>query len=162
MIITFDDLAGLRAQYADKKLVLSSGTFDLLHVNHLHYLKALRDYGDIVVVMVASDARVAASKGSARPIIPEADRAELLDGLKAIDYVFVEPGASKRGEVDPVYADVFARLQPDVFVTANETWGDFKQIMGNTELIILPRVASGAYSSTSAIIARAKSVIDDK
>ena len=152
MIIAYDDLAALRSHYANKKIVLSSGTFDLFHVNHLHYLQALRDYGDIVVVMVAGDARVAASKGVQRPIVPAQDRVEIIDGLSAVDYVFIEPGTNKRGQVDPVYASVFEQLKPDVFVSANEEWREFQEIMGSAELVILPRKTTGHHKSTSAII----------
>lgn len=152
MIINFDELNDLRKQYFDKKIVLSSGTFDLFHVNHLYYLQEARKYGEIMVVMVSNDVRVKLSKGKSRPLYPEIDRASIIDGLKVVDYVFIEPGKKKRGAIDQTYTDVFSSLQPDMFITANEDWQNFKQVIGDTELIILPRITDGRHSSTTAII----------
>jgi cytidyltransferase-like protein len=153
MVIDFNALANLRNQYTDKKIVLSSGTFDLFHLNHLNYLKAARKYGDIMVVMVSSDKRVRLSKGDHRPIYPDTDRAGIIDGLRPVDYVFIEPGKKKRGgKFDQIYSDVFANLKPDVFVTANEDWQNYTYIMGGTKLVVLPRVTGGYHPSTSAII----------
>lgn len=152
MIIPFHSLSDLRAQYADKKIVLASGVFDVFHINHLRYLEDAQTYGDICVVMVSNDVRTRLSKGENRPIFPENDRAAIIDGLKGIDFVFIEPGEQKRGQVDEVYKEVFATLRPDVYVTANEGWDKYREVVGDAELVILSRVAGGRYSSTSAII----------
>jgi len=152
MVISFSDLHELRSRHPHKKIVLSSGTFDLFRVNHLYYLQEARKYGEIMVVMVSSDARVMASKGASRPMYSEMDRAAIIDGLKVVDYVFIEPGKNKRGEIDQTYANVFSSLKPDVFVTANEDWQNFTQVVGETQLIIIPRITEGRHSSTTAII----------
>ncbi|HVX24514.1 MAG TPA: adenylyltransferase/cytidyltransferase family protein, partial [Candidatus Saccharimonadales bacterium] len=85
MIVTINDLAKIREQYQDQKLILSSGTFDLLHVGHLHYLQAAKTYGDVLIVLLSGDQRIKARKGDDRPIIPEVDRTEMLDALKIVD-----------------------------------------------------------------------------
>ena len=62
MIIAIDDLAKIRTQYKNKKIILTSGTFDLFHVGHLHYLQAVKKYGDIFIVLLSRDTRVSGRK----------------------------------------------------------------------------------------------------
>jgi len=77
--------AGLKA--AGKTLVFTNGVFDLLHVGHLRYLTQARGLGDALMVGLNADACVKRLKGELRPILPEAERAELLAGLACVDYV---------------------------------------------------------------------------
>lgn len=79
-----EELAPLRGQ---SSIVTTNGCFDILHVGHLRYLQGCKSMGDKLVVMVNSDASVRRLKGPQRPIVPEADRAELLAGLGCVDYV---------------------------------------------------------------------------
>lgn len=69
-----------------KKIVFTNGCFDILHVGHLRYLEEAKELGDILIVGINSDASVKRLKGETRPINAELDRAELLAGLKAVDY----------------------------------------------------------------------------
>lgn len=117
MILSFDQLADFRKQHKDETIVLGSGVFDLLHYGHVQYLQGLRQYGDIVVAMVKSDARVRIGKGSTRPILPEDDRVAMVDAVKGVDVAFVAPHFSfdKSATVDPTYKAVLDALQPDVF-----------------------------------------------
>jgi len=77
--------AGLRAD--GKCVVLANGCFDLLHVGHVRYLDAARALGDVLFVGLNSDAAVARLKGPGRPLMPAAERAEILAGLRAVDHV---------------------------------------------------------------------------
>ena len=77
--------ASLKA--AGKTLVFTNGVFDLLHVGHLRYLTQARSLGDALMVGLNADACVKRLKGDKRPILPEAERAELLAGLACVDYV---------------------------------------------------------------------------
>jgi len=70
-----------------KTLVFTNGVFDLLHVGHLRYLTQARGLGDALMVGLNADACVKRLKGDKRPILPEAERAELLAGLACVDYV---------------------------------------------------------------------------
>lgn len=153
MIVALNDLAKIRAKHGGKKIVLTSGTFDLFHVGHLNYLNGVKAHGDVVVVMLSGDARIKVRKGEKRPIIGEADRAQILDALKMVDYVFVDPGKPE-GE-DPVYADILARLQPDLYVTDGEDVR-FSNIMDKSKQIILDRIDGGQHASTTAIIEHIK------
>lgn len=78
-----------RLRSAGKRLVLANGCFDLLHVGHVRYLEGARRLGDALLVAVNSDASVRRLKGPGRPIMPEAERAEILGALGCVDYVLV-------------------------------------------------------------------------
>jgi D-glycero-beta-D-manno-heptose 1-phosphate adenylyltransferase len=79
--------ARLRAE--GKRVVLANGCFDLLHVGHVRYLTAARALGDVLFVGLNSDAAVARLKGRGRPLMPQAERVELLKALRAVDHVVV-------------------------------------------------------------------------
>lgn len=105
-----------------KKVVFTNGCFDILHPGHVRYLEAARALGDLLVVAVNSDSSVRGLKGEKRPINGEKDRAEVLAGLTAVDYVviFTEP--------DPYR--VIKELLPDVLVKGGD-WPVDKIIGGD-------------------------------
>src|SRR5947209_18541284 len=72
-----------------KRIVLANGCFDLLHVGHVRYLRAARRLGDVLFVGINSDAAVARLKGRGRPLMPAAERAEILLSLREVDHVVV-------------------------------------------------------------------------
>ncbi len=74
---------------ANKKIVLTNGCFDLIHVGHLRTFLEAKTMGDILIVGINSDRSVSSLKGETRPIISEQDRAELISALKPVDYVIV-------------------------------------------------------------------------
>jgi rfaE bifunctional protein nucleotidyltransferase chain/domain len=74
---------------AGRTIAFANGVFDLLHVGHVRYLEAARAEGDRLVVAVNADRSVRALKGPDRPILSEADRAELVAALRAVDYVTI-------------------------------------------------------------------------
>ena len=89
MKVTRDNLsafaAALRAH--GQRIVFTNGCFDILHVGHVRYLGAARALGDCLVVGLNSDASVRRLKGPERPVNEEADRAEVLDALRAVDFL---------------------------------------------------------------------------
>ena len=87
-------------------VALANGLFDLLHVGHLRYLEAAAEEADLLVVAVNADASARALKGAGRPVVPEAERAELVAGLACVDLVTV---FSERDVVPLLRA-----LRPDV------------------------------------------------
>lgn len=151
MILAIDKLSEARLLNPGKKVVLTSGTYDLFHVGHLHYLQAAKALGDVLVVMLSGDSRVRSRKGLKRPIIPEAERLEILDALKCTDYVFVDPGTGDSPETNPAYLRILNALQPDIYATDGEDVR-FSKIIAKEKYVILPRVEGGYYGSTSAII----------
>ena len=102
--------AALRA--AGKKLVVTNGCFDLLHVGHVSYLESARNLGDALLVGVNGDDSARQLKGAGRPVNPEADRAAVLAALASVDgvCVFAEKTAVK----------FLASAQPDVYVKGGD------------------------------------------
>ncbi len=78
---------GMRAR--KRSVVWTNGVFDVLHVGHLHSLRAARGFGDVLVVGVNSDASVRANKGPSRPIYASDERVELLAALEIVDAILV-------------------------------------------------------------------------
>jgi D-beta-D-heptose 7-phosphate kinase/D-beta-D-heptose 1-phosphate adenosyltransferase len=74
-------------QRAGRVVVFTNGVFDLLHPGHVRYLQQARALGDVLAVGLNSDASVRRNKGPQRPIIPEAERAEILAALDCVDLV---------------------------------------------------------------------------
>jgi len=119
------------AQAEGRRVVFTNGCFDLLHRGHIRYLEEARRLGDLLVVAVNSDASVRRlGKGPGRPVVPEAERAEVLAALAAVDCVVVF------GEPDPARA--IRALRPDVLVKGGD-WpvdrivgADFVQDRGGT------------------------------
>lgn len=88
-VVTQAALSGLgaEARRAGRRVVFTNGIFDVLHVGHLRYLRAARALGDLLVVGVNDDACTRRLKGPQRPIVPEAERAELVAALEPVDWV---------------------------------------------------------------------------
>ena len=84
-----DGLLALRAHWRDagEAVVFTNGCFDLLHAGHTRYLRQARDLGDHLVVGLNADASVRRLKGEGRPVTPQAERAEVLCALEAVDAV---------------------------------------------------------------------------
>jgi rfaE bifunctional protein nucleotidyltransferase chain/domain len=90
-IIALENVAERAKQLrqAGKKLVVTNGCFDLLHVGHVRYLQAARAKGDVLIVGLNADASVRALKGAGRPLNNENDRAEVLAALEFVDVVTI-------------------------------------------------------------------------
>ena len=71
----------------NKILVFTNGCYDILHIGHVQYLNASKEYGDILIVAVNSDASIRSQKGKLRPIIPLLQRLKMLAALACVDYV---------------------------------------------------------------------------
>ena len=78
------------------KIVLTQGTFDMIHVGHGRYLKEARAHGDLLIVGVDSDKKVKHRKGPDRPVVPEEERLEMLTHLRYVDLVFLKELTHKK------------------------------------------------------------------
>jgi len=81
--------AAERARTAGKTIVFANGAFDLLHVGHVRYLQGARREGDWLAVGINSDRSVERAKGPSRPVMPQAERAEIVAALAAVDAVCI-------------------------------------------------------------------------
>lgn len=98
-----------RRAAAPIRVVLTNGIFDLMHVGHLRYLVAARALGDLLVVGVNADASTRRLKGPSRPVVPEAERAEMLAGLACVDLVTIFPEDTAEALVDAVQPDIYTK-----------------------------------------------------
>ena len=95
-----------------KIIVFTNGCFDILHVGHVRYLQAARKLGDVLVLGLNSDTSVQALKGPTRPINSQADRAEVLAGLEAVDHIVI---------FDEITAErLVAAVKPDIYVKGGD------------------------------------------
>lgn len=114
-IVTKDQLVEqLQAlQARGSRVVFTNGCFDLMHIGHTRYLQAAKALGDLLVVGVNSDESVRSlDKSPDRPIVPEAQRAEVLAALGCVDFVVVF------SESDP--KALITAVQPDVLVKGGD------------------------------------------
>jgi D-beta-D-heptose 7-phosphate kinase/D-beta-D-heptose 1-phosphate adenosyltransferase len=91
-----------------RSVVFTNGVYDLLHPGHVRYLQAARALGDALIVGVNSDRSVRANKGANRPLNPEAERAEVIAALAAVEAAIVFDEDTPQA--------IISRLQPDVLV----------------------------------------------
>jgi rfaE bifunctional protein nucleotidyltransferase chain/domain len=90
-IVDAGQLSAIAKEMRDtgRRLVLTNGCFDLLHVGHVCYLQAARGLGDALAVAINGDVSVRALKGEGRPLNSEADRAEVIAALECVDHVII-------------------------------------------------------------------------
>jgi rfaE bifunctional protein nucleotidyltransferase chain/domain len=141
-----------------KRLILTNGCFDLLHVGHVRYLQAARRLGDALVVGVNADDSVRRLKGPGRPVTGEADRAEILAALETVDFVSIFD--------EDTAAELVAAVRPDVYVKGGDYSADPQAtsfpVEGHTvlayggEVRVLPLVPG---RSTTTILARVEGAI---
>lgn len=114
VVADYAELAPLLAaeRAAGRSVALTNGCFDLIHVGHVRLLQAARGEADVLVVALNSDASARRNKGSERPVVPLAERLEVIAALAGVDYVtsFDEPDARR----------LLAALRPDVHVKGTD------------------------------------------
>ena len=103
-------LAELRA--LGKRTVFTNGVFDLMHAGHIRYLREAASLGDILAIGLNSDASVRSFKGPGRPVMSEAERAEVVAALEMVDYVTIFDEGTAEALV--------AELKPDVYVKGGD------------------------------------------
>lgn len=95
------------------KIVLTSGSFDLIHMGHVKYLTRAKAFGDILVVGVDSDAKIRRRKGPDRPMVPESERLEMLAHQRPVDLIYL------KDESEPRWGLIKA-VRPDVLVLSED------------------------------------------
>lgn len=135
------------ARKEGRRVVFTNGCFDLLHAGHVRYLAEARGLGDLLVVGVNSDRSVSGIKPG-RPLVPEAERAEVLAALEMVDYVSLFD--------EPTPHELIKLIRPDVLVKG----GDWKKqdIVGSD---LVPDTRSLPFHegfSTSSLVERIRSL----
>ncbi len=85
-----------------KKIVLTGGVFDILHLGHVEFLQAAKKRGDFLFVLLESDKAAKKFKGKDRPFNNQKERADVLSALKAVDYVVMLSGVLKNKDYDKI------------------------------------------------------------
>ena len=129
------------------KIVLTQGTYDMVHIGHARYLEEAKRQGDFLIVGVDSDKKVRRRKGLDRPVVPEGERLEMLTHLRCVDVVFMKELG------DPKW-NLIRTVRPDVLVATKETYSpsqikELRKYCGKV-VILEPQ----ATTSTSAKIRR--------
>ena len=117
IVLDIAELPAIVAKYrkAGKKIVLTQGSFDMVHIGHARYCQKASEYGDILIVGVDSDEKVRSRKGPDRPIVPQAERLEMLTYLSSVDLVVLKDEKAAK------WAYIKA-VKPDVLVATKETY----------------------------------------
>lgn len=154
-LISQSDLLDLhdKLKKADKKIIFTAGSWDLIHAGQCRYLEKARSYGDVLVVGVSSNDAIRRVKGSNKPILDERIRAEMLTFLRSVDFVTLLP--------EPSCVPSLGLLKPDVFVTVQEDWTseykeskEYKTVTNyGGEVLVIPRQSTSV--STTQILQRA-------
>ncbi len=135
-----------------EKIVFTNGCFDILHAGHVRYLKEAAKLGDRLVVGMNSDTSIKKLKGKNRPIVPLAERMEVMSSLNCVDWV------APFEDETPI--ELITKISPDVLAKG----GDYvaENIVGFThitekggEVIVLPFVDG---CSTTSIVEKIKSL----
>ena len=136
------------ARESGARIVLANGCFDVLHVGHVRYLAGARELGDVLVVGINSDEQVALQKGDGRPVLPAAERAEIVAALEPVTYVTIFN--------EPTVEELLLALKPDVHAKGTDYTTDtvperdvVRSYGGQVAIVGDPKD-----HSTSAIIAR--------
>lgn len=90
-------------------MAFTNGCFDLVHAGHVQYLERIKRLADVLVVGLNSDASVRRLKGPGRPLMPARDRARVLAGLRAVDYVVVFEDDTPLTLIRAIRPDVLAK-----------------------------------------------------
>lgn len=154
-IVTWNDLPKWRAamRASGKRLVVTNGCFDLLHLGHVTYLETARNHGDALLVGVNGDEGVRQLKGPDRPITEESDRAAVLAALESVAGVCIFP--------EKTATRFLAAAQPDIYVkggdyTLETLNADERKTVEATggKIVIIPFVAGKSTTATLKKISR--------
>jgi rfaE bifunctional protein nucleotidyltransferase chain/domain len=154
-LIAWDDLPRWRKEFRStgRKLVVTNGCFDLLHLGHVTYLESAHKEGDALLVGVNGDEGVRQLKGEGRPVNSETDRALVLASLESVQAtcIFADKTATRFLE----------RAQPDIYVkggdyTLDTLNKDERRVVeaAGGRIVIIPFVPGKSTTGTLAKIAR--------
>jgi D-beta-D-heptose 7-phosphate kinase/D-beta-D-heptose 1-phosphate adenosyltransferase len=100
------------------KIVLTSGSFDLVHLGHVKYLARAKELGDVLIVGVDSDDKIRRRKGEDRPMVPQDERLEMLAHQRPVDLIFLKEEEGERWAL-------IKAVRPDVLVlTKDHSYSD--------------------------------------
>lgn len=134
----------------DRTIIVTIGSWDLLHIGHVRYLINAKRYGDVLVVGVDSDRAIKLYKGPLRPVVPQEERSEMLSYQSCIDFITYVDDVDESGDWQ---YELLTNIKPDVYIAVENSYSkkqckDISRLCG--KLVILPRQAEN--TSTSKMI----------
>ena len=100
-----------------KKIVLAGGCFDILHIGHIAFLEKAKKSGDVLILLLESDASIKLLKGRERPVNNQENRAKILSAIEFVDFVIPLPKPYKAED----YSNLVKEISPDIIaVTAGD------------------------------------------
>ena len=161
MIVTTEELRGIREQHAADVIVLTHGVYDIMHSGHIEHLEIAKSLGSVVAVALWCDDNVAQRKGPERPINSLGNRLRVMDALRMVDYVFEVPGV---GTTDVLMKPILEGLQPDVYLLSDQHGmfgeADLEHETGRKTTIVYDETYSQKRQSTSAIVSKIRDSVN--
>lgn len=97
------------------KIVLTQGSYDMVHIGHARYLEEAKRHGDFLIVGVDSDEKIKVRKGPERPVVPQEERLEMLTHLRCVDVVMLKQLKDKKWQL-------IKTVRPDILIATKETY----------------------------------------
>lgn len=123
-----------------RSTVLIGGCFDILHIGHIKFLRAVKKYKSCLIIILENDAKVKKLKGAGRPFFTQLERAGVLASLSTVNYILLLGDMSK----DHDYEKLVVELSPNfIGATENDSLLKIKKVLADkvgAELIIVPKV----------------------
>lgn len=142
-----------QAQRGHRRLVVTNGCFDLLHVGHVTYLESARNQGDLLLVGVNGDEGVRQLKGPQRPVNPEIDRALVLAALESVSAVFIFPDKTATRFLEQAQPDIYVKGGDYTLDTLNPQERQVVEKAGG-RIVIIPFVPGKSTTATLAKISK--------
>lgn len=119
IITTLEELKPILSACREKKqrIVLTQGSFDMIHIGHARYFQEAKKHGDVLIVGVDSDEKIRHRKGPDRPVVPQDERLEMLTYLRNVDYSVLK-------ELNAPKWELIKLIKPDVLIATRETYTD--------------------------------------
>lgn len=130
-----------------KSVLIKKGVFDIIHPGHIYAIDLFSKEADIVIILIQSDKFTKKKKGKTRPINPQKQRAQVIDGIKGVDYVYLDKSNSREE-----YIRFLEYLKPTILVITSENKKKDKEYLNkNWKLIPIPDKKDFFVSTTEII-----------
>lgn len=130
-----------------KSVLIKKGVFDIIHPGHIYAIDLFSKKADIVIILIQSDKFTKKKKGKTRPINPQKQRAQVIDGIKGVDYVYLDKSNSREE-----YIRFLEYLKPTILVITSENKKKDKEYLNkNWKLIPIPDKKDFFVSTTEII-----------
>ncbi|MBD3310495.1 D-glycero-beta-D-manno-heptose 1-phosphate adenylyltransferase [Candidatus Woesearchaeota archaeon] len=149
-IVSRQEIISIRKQMKEqgKTVVFTNGCFDILHAWHVKYLEETKKNGDVLILGINSDRSVKELKGLDRPIVDQDERAEVVAGLEAVDYVVIFDEKTPEKLIEELRPDFYTKGGDYTIDTINQ---DERKLLEGLGIRIVIVKGDSSYSTTNMI-----------